>query len=228
MIEGDTERILIPTIMRKIDIEEENKFVALGHPDPLLPLLSQNISIVEVGAYSQIFEKFIDYIGIKTLIITDLDAVNADGEKCEVTVGTDYSNDALALFFNGDTLANLIAKAMAGKTFNKVANAWVNQPDGSLCVVYQILEGGYNARSFEDSFIHINRAFINPLKAEFKGLQNRNYFEDDEIEAYALAAECIKKKTHFALDILYHSNDDLSNWQIPAYIKEGILWLKQD
>ena len=32
-----------------------------------LPLLSQNISIIEVGAYSQIFEKFIEFLGIKAM-----------------------------------------------------------------------------------------------------------------------------------------------------------------
>ena len=62
LIEGDTERILLPAMMKKIDQETSEN-----------PLLSQNISIVEVGAHSQVFEKFIDFIGVKTLIITDID-----------------------------------------------------------------------------------------------------------------------------------------------------------
>ena len=74
----------------------------------------------------------------------------------------------------------------------------------------------------------MNRDFINVLKDEFRGLQNRTDFDDLENNAYQLAEHCIKKKTHFALDILYHSNDDFSNWQIPGYINEGLLWLKQD
>ncbi len=65
-IEGDTERILLPAMMKKIDNNLEYK----SSP----PLHSQNISILEVGAYSQIFEKFIDFIGIKSLIITDIDS----------------------------------------------------------------------------------------------------------------------------------------------------------
>jgi hypothetical protein len=59
-------------------------------------------------------------------------------------------------------------------------------------------------------------------------LKNRKHFNDGVSDAYILAEKCITKKTHFALDILYHSNDDFSNWQIPAYIKEGLLWLKAD
>ncbi len=64
LIEGDTERMLIPTMMRKIDFDEVELCKADGTVDPYLPLLSQNISIVEVGAYSQIFDKFIDFLGI--------------------------------------------------------------------------------------------------------------------------------------------------------------------
>lgn len=228
LIEGDTERILIPTLMRKVDIEEEKRLTVSGEEDNFLPLLSQNISAIEVGAYSQIFEKFIDFLGIKTLIITDFDAVDSNGEKCEVAAGADYSNDAIRFFFNNPSLNDLKGYNLSRKLFNKVENIWTNQENGRLCLVYQIEETNYNARSFEDAFIHVNRGFINENKENFKGLKNRNQFDDAANNAYTLASECIKKKTHFALDILYHSNNDLSNWQTPAYIKEGLLWLKQD
>ncbi|MCC7303095.1 MAG: ATP-dependent endonuclease [Bacteroidia bacterium] len=227
LIEGDTERILIPTLMRKVDIEEEEKYSASGGQDEYLPLLSQNISIIEVGAYSQIFEKFIDFLGIKALIITDLDAVNGDGKKCEVATGVDYSNEAIRFFFNSPTLANLRGFTLVNKLFNKVAGSWTNHADGQLSVVYQTEEVGYNARSFEDAFIHINKGYVNDNKAGFRGLQNKELFENGA-NAYELAEKCIKKKTHFALDILYHSNADFNNWKIPAYIKEGLLWLKKD
>ena len=219
MIEGDTERILVPTIMRKADIEAKE--------DNYLPLLSQNISVVEVGAYSQIFERFIEFLGIKALIITDLDTVNNEGKKCEVANGVNYSNDAIKFFFTSSTLADLKGFALANKLFNKVDGNWINQKNGKLCVVYQTKENDYNARSFEDAFIHINKKYIKDNKDSFKGLQNIDLFETEKI-AYALAEQCIKKKTHFALDILYHSNEDFSNWEIPAYIKEGLLWLKKD
>lgn len=227
LIEGDTERILVPTIMRKVDIEEEKRYAAAGQQDEHLPLLSQNISVIEVGAYSQIFEKFIDFLCIKALIITDLDAVNGEGKKCDVATGIDYSNEAIKFFFNNPSLADLKGFTITNKLFKKVAGAWTNQVDGQLCVVYQTEENGYNARSFEDAFIHINKVYVNDNKAGFRGLQNKELFENGT-GAYELAERCIKKKTHFALDILYHSNSDFSNWEIPAYIKEGLLWLKKD
>lgn len=227
LIEGDTERILVPTLMRKVDIEEEKKYAASGEQDEHLPLLSQNISVIEVGAYSQIFERFIDFLGIKGLIIADLDAVDGDGKKCEVAAGVDYSNEAIRFFFNSPSLNNLKGFTLPNKLFNKVGGIWTNQADGRLCVVYQTEESGYNARSFEDAFININKDYVNDNKESFRGLQNKEHFENG-LGAYELAEKCIKKKTHFALDILYHSNEEFSNWKIPSYIKEGLLWLKKD
>ena len=228
LIEGDTERMLIPTMMKKIDIEEAAVHKAKSTEDDYLPLLSQNISIVEVGAYSQIFDKFIEFLGIKTLIITDLDAIGADNKKCEIANAVAYSNEALSYYFSNPTLADLKTFSFQDKLFNNIGGCWKNQSNGRLCVVYQTNEADYNARSFEDAFIHLNRNFVKNNKADFRGLQNKDYFDNPNKNAYILAQECIKKKTHFALDILYHSDEMLSNWQIPAYIKEGLLWLKQD
>ena len=74
----------------------------------------------------------------------------------------------------------------------------------------------------------MNKSFVNENKDNFLGIHYRSFFDDDSFDAYKLAERCIKKKTHFALDIIYHSNQKLSNWQIPAYIKEGLIWLKKD
>ena len=101
-------------------------------------------------------------------------------------------------------------------------------PEGKLCVVYQTNENGYNARSFEDAFIHLNRDFVNSNKDVFRGLKSKRYFDDGNKDAYELASECILKKTYFAMDIIFHTDKNYSNWQIPAYIKDGLLWLKKD
>ena len=225
LIEGDTERILIPTLMRKVDIEEEKKYTELGEQDEYLPLLSQNISVIEVGAYSQIFEKFIDFLGIKSLVITDIDSIkevdteggNTKKEACPVVDGTGTSNTAILHYFPETDWNELKQLSLDNRLLK----------DGGLLIAYQIEEQGYHARSFEDAFIHINKAYVKDNKDSFRGIQNKKNFENG-MGAYELAEKCIKKKTHFALDILYHSNDDFSNWEIPAYIKEGLLWLKKD
>lgn len=230
LIEGDTERILIPTFMRKVDLEEEARLQAAGNADTFLPLLSQNISIIEVGAYSQIFEKFIEFLGIKALIITDIDSNgdignkdnqgNAIIEACEVMIGVETSNSALLHFLAGTSWDDLKILPIEKRTI-KIENS-------TICLCYQQEEDTYHARSFEDAFIHINRTFVNAKKDGFHGLQNRKLFDDGGNSAYVLADRCIKKKTHFALDVLYHSDKNFSNWNIPAYIKNGLLWLKED
>ena len=228
LIEGDTERLLIPIMMKKIDMEEAEKFKNDTEKDPYLPLLSQNISIVEVGAYSQIFDKFIAFLGIKTLIITDLDATNVNSEKCRVADGVSYSNSAISHYFGDVTLNDLKNYTLSDKIFDRADNDWVIQNNGKLCIAYQTNENGYNARSFEDAFIHINRNFVNTNRNEFMGLKNRESFDVANTDAYDLAANCVKKKTYFAMDILFHTNDKYDNWQIPSYIREGLLWLKKD
>jgi predicted ATP-dependent endonuclease of OLD family len=235
LIEGDTERILIPTFMRKVDMEEMARLKAEAKIDTFLPLLSQNISIIEVGAYSQIFEKFIEFLGIRSLILTDIDAKGDMGmkdkkgevilEACPVDIGIGTSNSALLHFLNGVDWESLKVLTIEQRTLTFSGS--------KLCLCYQQEEVNekeekYNARSFEDSFIHLNRTFIKTNKATFQGLKNADDFDDDEISPYDLAGSCIKKKTHFALDILYHSDKDFSNWNIPVYIKNGLLWLKED
>jgi predicted ATP-dependent endonuclease of OLD family len=220
LIEGDTERILVPTFMRKVDLEEEARLKAEVKEDTFLPLLSQNISIIEVGAYSQIFEKFIEFLGIKSLILTDIDAVNDTETACPVNEGTKTSNSAIKHFLNGISWDDLKELSVENRTI------LVNS--SKVCICYQQEENTYHARSFEDAFIHLNREFVKGSKATFQGLKNASYFDDDAKNPYELADSCIKKKTHFALDILYHSDNDFGNWNIPAYIKNGLLWLKED
>ncbi|MFH6934886.1 AAA family ATPase [Flavobacterium sp. FlaQc-30] len=248
-IEGDTERILLPAMMKKIDGEyPENK------------LLSQNISIVEVGAYSHIFEKFIDFIGMKSLIITDIDSYylvpamekdkttpkkKANGEpefktqKCPANApNSDKTSNHSLLFFYGKTCDDLIyfkELLLESKTLIKDKNKeWKVDKKGKLLIVYQTEELGYHARSFEDAFFKLNEDFISNSCNEFESLTNKwiEKFRIDK-DPFQLAEKGVNSKPSLAIEILRNSASDASgneysNWQIPAYIKEGLLWLKED
>lgn len=224
LIEGDTERILLPAMMSKLDIEKEYD----------LPLLSQNISIVEVGAYSHIFEKFIDFIDIKYLLITDIDTnkqiktgkKNQGGDDIMTTESCPVIDPDVHGTSN-ESLKHFIKKDI--KELIKLAKN-ISIKEDNLCVAFQHKENSYHARSFEDAFIHINVSFIKKEKKSFKGLKHKNYFDlegNEKKDAYVLAENCIIKKTHFALDIIYHSDKNYTNWEIPAYIKDGLLWLQK-
>lgn len=227
-IEGDTERILLPAMMKKIDQDDKEE---------TLPLLSQNISIIEVGAYSHIFEKFFDFIGLKSLIITDIDSSKEDKTKCRVCDADAKitTNSSLSFFYGKNNDLNYFKNLkMDSKILSKENNNWTPNVNGNLLVVYQIEENSYYARSFEDAFFHLNKQFVIDNKATFKSLKNIGYFENEEKDPYDLADGCVSKKPSFAMEILLSSKTDeeteeeFSNWQIPAYIKEGLSWLKKN
>lgn len=170
LIEGDTERILLPAIIKKID--QDNDFV--------VPLMSQNISIIEVGNYSEVYSTFINFIGTKTLIITDIDIYslvddvdksgnpkkNKDGsikqkpELCRVSEGKFTSNSSLKFYLKDqfnlkegtekDILTNLkfeekivSACEVCNKETSKKKIIWKADKEGKVLIVYQIKETNY-------------------------------------------------------------------------------------
>jgi predicted ATP-dependent endonuclease of OLD family len=188
-IEGDTERVLLPAMMLKIDQEDLIEEIKTGNVSNI-PLLSQNISMVEVGAYSHIFEKFVNFIGVRSLIITDIDSsammplidkksgqpkldkqnqVRLGLQKCRVVHGTHTTNASLRFFYKKDDLAFYSGLTQDQKTLEKIDGAqWTPSICGKLLCAYQIpevnIEGeSYHARSFEDAFFHINKNFIKSL-----------------------------------------------------------------
>ena len=226
-VEGDTERILINAMMMKTDIA--NKDVK-GY----VPLMSQNISVVEVGAYSHVFDEFISYLGIKALIITDIDStkeqVSSNGKRyykaCKVSSGERTSNASLNHYFNDVPFVELKALKKSDKVLAKNKEGkWEADSKGLVRIAYQTMQNRYQARSFEDAFINCNYEFVKQHKDNFKGLKNRDKIKDGKVSYYDIADKCIDKKSDFAMDILYFSNDDFSNWIIPEYIKEGLEWL---
>lgn len=233
LIEGDTERILLPAMMKKVDIEHQEN-----------PLLSQNISIIEVGAYSHIFERLIDFLNVRSLIISDIDSAKKKTRtKCRVEdADAELSTNASLSFFHGgrNGLSLFTSMLLNRKTLRKchksAGKRWYSSPRGIVLFVFQTKEKNdtgleYHARSFEDAFFHLNRQFIKDNKDTFKSLKNQEYFEDNNKDAYELAENCVGSKPSFAMEILLNSITDedgieYSNWTIPNYIKEGLLWLK--
>jgi len=213
-IEGDTERILLPAMMKKLD--DENK----GQKD-YIPLLSQKISIIEVGAHSKSFDKFLGFLEIKTLIITDLDSVkeNEAGRKesCNVSEGTDTSNSSIKHYLGEISWDDL-------KDISDIDRV-VPLENTEIYMAYQSGEENYQARSFEDAFMSLNLEFIKSKKDNFMSLKKREYLESDSPDYYKIAENCVGKKTEFATDILFYSKEGFTNWRTPAYINNGLLWL---
>lgn len=252
LYEGETENILLPAMMKKIDEESKEKTT---------PLLSQNISLIPAGAHSQIFDQFLSFINIKTLIITDIDAgeKNTDADKhgkqkdtinkCPVNKGTHTTNAALKHYYkipleshSRQELKFFINMQLQDKVLCNKEGKWYPNSTGKLMIAYQTKEISdnelYYPRSFEDAFFHINRKFVIDNLSAFESLKNKSYFsqtnknETYKYDSYELAESCIDSKSSFALDILLNSKSNntshFTNWEIPPYIKEGLLWLRED
>lgn len=240
-IEGDTERIILPAMMKKIDQEEiPNKNEQ--------PLLSQNISIVEVGAHSQTFEKFIDFIGVKSLIITDIDSnkevddpdnpPKTKRKKCAPndTDASQTSNASLAFFFGTKYLDFYKNLEFKDKSLDKnlTTGMWEQNTNGLLKIVFQVEEDGYYARSYEDAFFSLNKSLLNTSGNIFPSLTKKHLdkYINDEIDAFEFSEKAVNSKPSLAIEILLNSEnkgkEKFVNWKVPLYIKEGLLWLRQN
>ncbi|MBL6448961.1 AAA family ATPase [Fulvivirga sp. 29W222] len=207
MIEGPTERILMPEFIKKID---------KGN------LSSQFISTVEIGgAYAHHFYNFLDFLELKTLIITDLDSTKSEqtekGKRYKafpVFEGEKSSNTGIIKWFKykddkGKDEENIdLTEIRSKKPKDKI--------QGTRRIAYQIDEEPRECcgRSFEDAFIIANPTLFGISETKGDALAN---------EAYEVAQKYNTKKTDFAIKYAY----EVTDWDTPLYIKEGLNWLSE-
>lgn len=226
-IEGITEKILLPYF---IDIFDQKN----GDKKDLPKLTSQNISILEVGANAKAFRHFLDFLEIRTLIITDLDTtIKKIPEKekgkttypaCGVLEGTHTSNYTLKHYLK----APKIDSPEFPEWMEKLKQHEHSDPSSIIKLTYQNEENGYHGRSFEEAFFNANLELIEKNIKEIEGLKNKDHFTENKGNVDKLVSLILKKdgKSDFASSILYLalSDDDLE-WNIPAYVKEGLMWI---
>lgn len=204
LIEGTVERLLLPEMIRR-DAKE---------------LQMQYISIIEVGgAYAHNFKKLLEFINVKTLIITDIDSVDTEENRsaCKVQEGNNFltSNETLKTWLpKKEKISELLIQNDSKKTDKKIR------------VAYQIPEKKLKCgRSFEEAFILKNSQIIFDNKKNIKSLNDKlsEYSDSNAIQdnSYEIASK-ISKKTDFAFDVMM-----ISEWSTPKYIKDGLIWLKQ-
>lgn len=198
LVEGTAERLILPAAIGKFDEENGSN------------LSGKYLSIMEVGgAYAHLFYNLVDFLDLRTLVVTDLDSVDAadNRKKCKVSAGTHSSNASVNKWFDPDggnnpTLPELLAKGDGDKA------------QGCRRIAYQVphTDGDACGRSFEDAFI-----LANPNKFGVAGPTAA----ERETQAWNIAKDV--KKSEFALQ--YAIND--KQWAIPRYIEQGLRWLGQ-
>lgn len=229
LLEGDTERMLIYAMMKKVDLSKAQN----AEPDNYNPLLSQNISVIEVGAYSHIFATFLGFLGIKTLIITDLDCAKPSeigkNMKCRYSEGTTTTNASIKYFTQLSNLLDIVSLSVSPITlsYDNHTATWNLEKKGQLRLLFQKEENCYQARSFEDAFICNNLQFIIDHKNDFTSLKNIGILDNSPPDFYDIAERCVDSKTSFALDVLLYGGKENEKWTTPLYIREGLEWLAQ-
>ncbi len=220
LFEGVVERLMMPIFINKIDNGNGTK------------LSEQYISYIEIGGrYMEKFKELLKFLNIKTLIITDIDSVekkeitNKKGNlqitypKCEIT-------DSSELFTSNECLKNWIPAKRKIQELLSIQDS--EKIDGQIKIAYQTkldetdLKCG---RSFEEAFILDNLQYVLDNKENLISIKNKLSAYDEVFEIKDDSYDIVKniEKTDFAFDLL--SNQD--GFDVPNYIKEGLLWLSQ-
>lgn len=211
LVEGTTERILLPLMINKVVKNLNNEYV----------------SIIEVGgAYTAKFKELLKFINVKCLVITDIDSVDpGDSRK---TCPTDTENAVTS----NSTLINWLPKKRLISDLNACSEK--DKFDTELIrVAFQIKEDDstYVARSLEEAIINKNKTFFTS-KYVFEGIEKsvQDSFltlKGKELtnKAYDLAPAS-SEKADFTFDLMsFNEIESKQIWYVPKYIEEGLLWL---
>lgn len=233
-IEGVTERILLPLFIDQFDKKKRK--------DPNYNAIrNQNISIVEVGNNAKVFEHFLEFLDIKTLIITDIDTTKGSKDnKCSVNEAENIRNSTLKYYFKAPKRPALSEReSTEGLVAEKKFRQWLinlidhkhNPYAENIKLAYQGNEHSitYQARTFEDAFIAVNLDKIKENINELQGLikQAEKELNTPTDDYFTLAEKIIDSKSDFASSLLYIALTKNIEWAIPQYIETGLEWVQK-
>jgi predicted ATP-dependent endonuclease of OLD family len=194
LVEGTSERLLLPVIIEKLEQAEPEAS----------KLSSQYMSVMEVGgAYAHIFFDLLDFLELRSLIITDLDSVTAaSGATCPVRQGNATSNACLKTWFaDGEQSPAALLESSEAERIKGSKRVAFQRPEA---------EGGPCGRTFEDAFMLANHVMFD-IGGDTANDQAQNAWE--KVSKI--------KKSEFALKYAI----DETGWIAPGYILDGLRWL---
>lgn len=248
-IEGISEALLLPYFISRFDEEQRKKAGSGKNGAAYIPLAAQNISIIQAGANAKAFRHFIDFLGIPTLVITDIDTARAEEKvskktnkktisytECKVTApeACTTTNATIKYYLQAP---ETIQSREHIRWFNRMRNYTARCCRENVHISYQCLENGFRPRSFEDAFINVNLDKIGKYWDAISGVKCKKAFNtfvkkgpqaDDGIEdIYDLTEKILEGKSGLASSLLYLSYAEGVKWETPLYIKEGLAWLQK-
>lgn len=221
LVEGPAERILVPHFVRK---QEQYEYLRRCY-----------VTWLEIGgSHAHRLRSLIDHLGLNTLIITDIDAKDAEGKAVPPVRGASLKarNETLKTWIPMDESLD----ALLDKKPNEIV---FSDPSGyAIRVAYQQpIEAKFNsdkpaealANTFEDALVYEN---IDLFKAmDGPGLMGRLRKSLDsatdlgDLAKQVSAALSKGGKAEFAMALL--CSDVIDTMKVPAYIDEGLLWLAE-
>lgn len=210
-VEGQAERLLVP------------EFISNSFPD----LSNRYISMLEVnGAHTHKYKALVEKLGVTTLVLTDLDSVDNNGESCFPQRNSDQksNNDTLKIWHpQKETLDELIdLPKTEHMTTSEGAPLYV-----AFQKPTQISEKEVLSRTFEDALILANfdQEYFQKktkIKTAKSAHQDGSKSLSESLYKYVQGL----KKGNFAFDCLFHLADKESNsFNPPEYISDGLKWL---
>ena len=205
-VEGASERLLLPDMIDKC--AKAGEFDSREYKLP-----AQYYALVEIGgAYAYKFIPFAEFLGIPCLILTDLDSVSgqkgANGriyyKSVPVSCGETTSNETLKWWVR--KIKGLSAEDNTQIALTDITS--MSPADKTRCkchIEFQTTENGLCGHSLEEAIRNVNRAHY----------ELGDTPTEDDLEFSG------KSKTDFALNLICECED----YAIPAYIKDGLVWL---
>lgn len=217
LVEGNVERLLLPLMIKKFRPELE----------------ASHLSILEVGgAFAHKFKELIDFLGLRCLIISDLDSVKGpklNGEHClanvdDAVTGNPVLRDWLPKMKRVDEL--LAAGPDKKESDGGPAGAAVRVAyQTATTVEWNGATTQIAGRTFEEAFAFENFALTQADDGPAFDLR-----VDDHIRAKGLQSildaihDTVRTfdKTRFALTLM----ETDAAWTCPQYIRDGLDWLE--
>ena len=211
MYEGDTERMFIKSILNSKEFEI---------------LKNQYVSFVQVGgAYAYNYKCIIDFLGIRSVLITDLDYVknSTDPRKVLASVTT-------------NSTINKFAKLCLNNSAPTVQTLydWQEKSSpiviGSICLAFQKKDDGF-ARTLEESMLakhYKTTALDEKQKKEWRILRETDKLKytipqgEGSCSLRTIVLSTSKGKADFMYSVILSG---LADSMLPTYIKEALLWL---
>lgn len=216
LYEGDTERMLINSLLR---LEKT----------PFPNLKSQYVSFVQVGgAYAFNYEPILNYLDVKSVVITDID-YSKDVEKIEDIESSTSTNYSISSFLENitkktkPTISEIYSCRDTGEPYAILNN--------TICLTFQGIDDGYS-RTLEEAMLcklYEMDSYTKLTKNEWKEKRDKDKLKysipiSDASNIRDIVSSTSKNKTDFMYSVVLTNKLEK---MLPKYIKEALLWLEK-